>query len=491
MTRVCLVAEGSYPYVTGGVGQWTHDLMAALPEIEFVVVALWPAAGSMGPRRYPDLPHVTEVRHVYLLEGDLREGSSEPGLYRMLERFHAEARKGNYFPSRDVLAVAEPRRFLRDPEAWEMLCGFYRRTTASGVSFPDFFWTWRATHLPLFRALQAELPECDVVHSISTGYAGLVGAAHRVRTGTPLLLTEHGLYTRERAQELADAEWIPGEAEAEARGVGNFFREWWNRMFRALEGVTYEQADVLVTLFEEYRRYQIDRGAAPERTRVVPNGVDVEVFEEVARRRRPSDVFHVGLVGRVVPIKDIKTFLAACAIVVAEFGGRPVRVSVIGPTAEDESYASECRRMAEVLGLSERVEFTGKVDARRYYEVLDVSVLTSLSEGQPLAVLEAMACGIPVVATDVGSCRELLEGRTPEDRALGPAGWVTRVADPEDTARAILRLAREPDLRRTMGEAGRRRVQAYYRLDQVREAYRELYRTLAAARGGGVFHGRR
>jgi glycosyltransferase involved in cell wall biosynthesis len=137
------------------------------------------------------------------------------------------------------------------------------------------------------------------------------------------------------------------------------------------------------------------------------------------------------------------------------------------------------------------VEFTGKVDARRYYEALDVSVLTSLSEGQPLAVLEAMACGIPVVATDVGSCRELLEGRTPEDRALGPAGLVTRVADPEDTARAILRLARDPELRRAMGEAGRRRVRAYYRLDQVREAYLELYRSLAEAHRKGVTDGGR
>ncbi len=196
-------------------------------------------------------------------------------------------------------------------------------------------------------------------------------------------------------------------------------------------------------------------------------------------------------IGRVVPIKDIKTFLAACAIVAAELRGNPPRVSVIGPTAEDEAYAAECRQMAEVLGLSGIVEFTGKVDARRYYETLDVSVLTSLSEGQPLAVLEAMACGIPVVATDVGSCRELLEGRAPEDRALGPAGLVTRVADPEDTARAILRLARDAELRRAMGEAGRRRVRAHYRLDQVREAYLELYRSLAGARRGGVVHGGR
>ena len=133
--------------------------------------------------------------------------------------------------------------------------------------------------------------------------------------------------------------------------------------------------------------------------------------------------------------------------------------------------------MVRLLGLANVVTFTGRVDCGPYYEVLDVVVLTSLSEGQPLSVLEALACGIPVVATDVGACRELLTGRLPEDRELGPAGLVTLPADPEGTAGAILRLLEDPGLRRAMGRAGRWRAEKYYCQQRVREYYLQLYRS--------------
>ena len=86
--------------------------------------------------------------------------------------------------------------------------------------------------------------------------------------------------------------------------------------------------------------------------------------------------------------------------------------------------------LAATLGIAERVEFTGRVDVKQIYPRIDVLVLTSISEGLPLVILEAAAAGIPVVSTDVGACRELLEGSQPADRAIGPSGLVTGLADP-------------------------------------------------------------
>jgi glycosyltransferase involved in cell wall biosynthesis len=192
----------------------------------------------------------------------------------------------------------------------------------------------------------------------------------------------------------------------------------------------------------------------------------------------------VGLVGRVVPIKDVRTFISACRTAARRLPPGGLRVSIIGPEDEDRDYARSCRDMVRLLGLSDVVEFTGRVDCRPYYERLDAVVLTSLSEGQPLSVLEALACGIPVVAPDVGSCRELLEGAGDEDRRIGPAGLVTRPVDPDGTAEAMLRLAADPALRARMAEAGRRRVRRFYRLEQVRARYLDLYRRVA--RGAGV-----
>jgi glycosyltransferase involved in cell wall biosynthesis len=297
-----------------------------------------------------------------------------------------------------------------------------------------------------------------------------------------MLTTEHGLYTRERSQEIWDAEWIPGEAEANARRSGNFFKGWWNRMFRSLERITYGYSDAIVSLFEANRAYQIAHGAPEDRSRVIPNGIDLALYNQVLLKRRASGKFHIGLVGRVVPIKDIKTFLNACKIVAERLGPSALRASIIGPVDEDPIYAGQCAEMIRGLHLEPIVTLVGKTDPRPFYETLDVSVLTSLSEGQPMVALESMACGIPVVSTDVGCCRELLEGRPGADQDLGPSGIVTALVDPQDTARALLELAADPERRAMMGGSGRRRVQKYYRLDQVRESYLELYRSLSHGR---------
>ena len=119
--------------------------------------------------------------------------------------------------------------------------------------------------------------------------------------------------------------------------------------------------------------------------------------------------------------------------------------------------------------------FKGKVNVREWYPCLDVQVLTSISEGQPLVILEGFCTGVPVVATNVGACSEIIHGMDEADQAIGPAGIVTRVGNPSDTAEALIRLARNPDLRRQMAEAGKKRVRIYYDHDDMIRRYREIY----------------
>jgi glycosyltransferase involved in cell wall biosynthesis len=153
-----------------------------------------------------------------------------------------------------------------------------------------------------------------------------------------------------------------------------------------------------------------------------------------------------------------------------------VRVRVLGPMDEDPEYAEMCQRHAKALGLDNNVAFEGKVNVLEELPKVDLIVLTSISEAQPLVILEAGAVGIPTVATDVGSCAELLYGRQPEDRALGEGGIVTPMASPGETAKAILRLYRDPGLRRRMRDAMRERVRKFYDQRDMVTAYDELYR---------------
>ena len=103
-------------------------------------------------------------------------------------------------------------------------------------------------------------------------------------------------------------------------------------------------------------------------------------------------------------------------------------------------------------------------------------VLTSVSEAQPLVVLEANCAGIPVVASDVGACRELLEGNTEDDKALGVSGIVTRVVDPADTATGIIAILTNDELRKKMSLAGHKRVETFYRESDLNDKYLSVYK---------------
>jgi glycosyltransferase involved in cell wall biosynthesis len=173
----------------------------------------------------------------------------------------------------------------------------------------------------------------------------------------------------------------------------------------------------------------------------------------------------------------VMTFIRACHLATADVD---LDVRIIGPTGEDGDYAQRCRALVEGLGLSSTIKFVGPQPPDLIYADLDVVVLTSFSEGQPLVMLEAYAAGLPVVATDVGACREMIEGRSEPDRQLGESGFVTRVANPEETAAALIRLARDPRLRARLGAAGRERVVRFYRREDMIESYRALYRDMVS-----------
>ena len=162
----------------------------------------------------------------------------------------------------------------------------------------------------------------------------------------------------------------------------------------------------------------------------------------------------------MVPIKDIKGFLQSVAILARSIA--ELKVYIIGPDDEDPEYAQECRELTEYLGLTNVVEYTGQADIADYLPKLDVLVLTSISEAQPLVLLEAGACGIPLVAPDVGACSEIINGSMDEHPPLGAGGIVAPLANPEGTAQAIYSLLTDARRYDVASDVIRRRVKASY-----------------------------
>lgn len=487
---VCLVVEGAYPYVTGGVAAWTHQLVTGLPEVSFALCVILPDERFAGQDRYPVPKNVVARSHVTLFDEHKvkRDAEASPELVKAIEQFHAvpaASRCPVFGPLQRLIAKGRQSAYALESarSSWDLITQFYQQRRRE-VSFLDYFWTWRATHGPLFRLLDAPLPDAAVYHPLSTGYAGALAAIARQRLGCEVLLSEHGIYTRERVIEIAQAEWIfqePSEGSSYAPR-DDFFKTWWRSQYDFLGKLAYDAAGRIVTLNDVNRRFQIEAGAPAEKLVHVPNGVPLEGFCGLrpahAWKGRP---FRVGLVGRVVPIKDIKTFLRAIQLAAHEV---PLEAFVIGPTDEDPAYHAECLELTRLLELEGTVTFTGRQQVASVMAGLDLNVLTSVSESQPLVVLEGWASGVPAVTTDVGACREMVEGRAGEDALLGPAGLVTPVATPEATARAIVSLARDPDRHAAMAAAGLERVRRYYRQEQVFSAYRELYRDLGAPMAG-------
>ncbi|MFN3430191.1 MAG: GT4 family glycosyltransferase PelF, partial [Candidatus Sericytochromatia bacterium] len=221
---VCFVVEGSYPYVTGGVASWVHQLVTNMPEVRFALLTLLPDEQSSRVDKY-EVPANVVARQDVFLFGE----AQDPGLRREapraliegLEALHAAPQTGRcpYFKTVEAAWRASRQTsatMMTARSSWRLLQRLYE-SRERRVSFLDYFWTWRAIHGPMFRLFDVDLPDAAVYHPVSTGYAGFVAALAKQRLGAGMVLTEHGLYTREREIEIASAEWIyrePAEGTA-------------------------------------------------------------------------------------------------------------------------------------------------------------------------------------------------------------------------------------------------------------------------------------
>lgn len=486
---VCLILEGTYPYVTGGVSSWVHQLVNSLSSLRFSLMIILPNEDYGKEMKYRLPSNIVEVSEVYIHDyevhapatrGDKRAAVATLGQF-VREAQHQDFRL--YHQALELLVGNPPVLSIHDilygEDSWDLLQSFYEEAGLD-ISFIDFFWTFRFSLLPMLKTVTARIPRARIYHTIATGYAGLLATAAVYRNhGSALILTEHGIYAKERRIEISEANWIYDEFADSLRPDHQlaFFKRWWTEIFQLFSTLTYRYSDQIVTLYEGNRQAQIQDGADPDKCQVIPNGLDIAKYHTDKRRLPPSqrDRLVVSLVGRVVPIKDIHTFINACRILCA--ADPRIECWICGPTNEDPQYYGDCLIQTRLLGLEDRVVFKGKLNLVEHYPDMDVLVLTSVSEAMPLVILEAYCYGIPVVATDVGSCRELVEGRTEEDRYLGPAGRITGIANPEATAQAILDILGDDEFYLDCGKAGRERLLRYYQEQDMFAEYLNLYET--------------
>ena len=510
---IALLLEGTFPYVRGGVSSWVDQMIRSFPEKTFSIVFIGSREEDYQGALYelPDNVVHFETHYLYRFDppplaepalGDAEAFERSAALHASLRSVTQQDDIGRLMA--DVIPMIQPGgklgedQFLYSKTAWEYITEQYQER-CTDPSFTDYFWTVRIMHKPLWQLARIadKLPPAKVYHTVSTGYAGFLGALLHYKTRRPLLVSEHGIYTKERKIDLLQSQWIRDNRGAFERDISkiSYFRELWVRFFEALGKLAYDAADDIVALYETNRQRQIADGADAARTRNIPNGVDVDGLAPLVAKRaahepgqtRAGNV--VALIGRVVPIKDIKTFIRA--IFIASRTMPDIEGWIVGPEEEDPAYAQECHALAQSLGLAQHVKFLGFQRIDDILPKVDALALTSISEALPLVVLEGFAAGVPSITTDVGSCRQLIEGYGDEDRALGAAGLVVPIANPAAFAQAVLELLGDLPRWRAAQTAGLERVRRFYTKAQMIDQYRELYDRLAAAptrtaRGNGA-----
>lgn len=249
---------------------------------------------------------------------------------------------------------------------------------------------------------------------------------------------------------------------------------------RLLRRMFYRMADAVFTVTEDLCRYHSrEAGTDPGRIRVIANGVDTELYaprpvEREAVRSKlgfKSDDFVIGSAGRMVPIKDLFTLLRAVEMLAHK--NRRVRLLLLGSGPQLTAYQKEVAASPELTG---RVLFLGAcANVPELLVAMDVFALTSISEGMSNTLLEAMAAGLPMVATRVGGNLEVVEE--------GVCGFLFTPRDSARLAELLLLLAGDRDLREKFAAAARRRAVTRFSLPAMLRSYRELYLELAAKRG--------
>lgn len=456
--KVCIIAEGSYPIFRGGLSEWAHQLIKESKHIDFDVVCIAPPGRKQ--ELYDRLPNVERL--VILEVSKQGIGGKSPALPKAVSTALYDCLGGVLCGSpincEDLAGLLSEyhitKTWLRSKEYWDSIVQFYQENCPER-EFTDFFWTTQGMYSLLLDdlALVDEVPTADVYHCLTGGLGGLVGSMAKVLHGKPLVLAELGQYIRERKIELSRL----GIRESVQGQIINFSET----MLRT----SYKYADLILPVCSSYVASELELGADRNKIRIVSNGIDCHTFRPGPSRNGAKPV--VGCFARVVPVKDQMTFIRACKKVIEK---HQVDFVVVGEI-QDSEYYRDCQTLVQELGLAENIKFIGYVDnLLEWYHRVDIFVLTSLWEGIPLALLEAMSCGLPCICTEVGGVPDILSDPS--------VGYMVPPNDADSLASRICQLLEDESLRAETGKRARELVEEKYTIErmssQILRAYVEV-----------------
>lgn len=299
--------------------------------------------------------------------------------------------------------------------------------------------------LPRFsflNVLNKNICNMDIIHIYSYFYpACLISSFIADRTDTACVIT---------IDSLPGIGWTYGNKFIDS--IGKIYTHTFGRY-------TFKLADRIV-LLGDYLKEDLYNFTEHDKIKVIPNGIDVSWYNSI-NLIDDKDNIQILYMGRLDPVKGLPLLFEALSIL-NNSGNGNYTLSLVG----DGTMRDEYKNMCEKIGIDSTVDFLGYTDnPKKYYSDHDIVVLPSISEGQSTVLMEAQACGIPVVSTDTGGSREIVE-----------VGKVISKRDPQMLANAILKVVEEysPD----QHKQARENIVKNYSYDSMYSEYIELYNSI-------------
>lgn len=485
--EVMLIMEGTYPFNGGGVSTWAHSLCEQVSNSNFTLysinanfeqstkyilsenvknviqVPLW------SPLEPQELVNYGKKYHKFVTRKEKEDCDS---IQQVFVPIFKELLGHIYSSNQDPKALDQTvfrlwkffqkHDYKKTMKSWIVWRCFYETTTEIAAKDDHYDVTLYDLTVGMRWIYRFLLPisipveKVDIAHLTLSGFPVLPALVLKYKYGTPLVVTEHGVFIRERLLAINSSEY-------------SFFLK--NLLIRFSESITrlvYFKADKILSVNKFNKSWELKYGAKNDKIEVIYNGIDEKLFVPKPKPEHLTSLPTVVAAARVFELKDIKTMIRSCAVVQKIIPN--VRFLIYGDDQAVPEYTNECNQLIAELKLENNFIFAGyhKTPHELFCEG-DVSILTSISEGFPYTVIESMSCGVPVVATEVGGVAEALDAN---------CGFLCKPKDYETIGARIVELLQNEPLRKQMGKAARQKVIQNFTINTFIRSYEKVYDAL-------------
>lgn len=487
-TSVLLVLEGTYPFHSGGVSTWAHMLCNKISGVDFTLysmnaqyekIPLYDLGSNI--KKLIQVPIWSAYETIdfldfgeeYRISIEKKESTLHHSNLKAFVPLFKDLLKCVYTEDAKVLNLNEIlvgfwkyfecydfKETMKSACVWnayrEVISAYVDKDILEKTSLADLKLGMQWLYRFLIPFSYTDLPKTSIVHLSLAGFAVIPALICKNKYDTKIVLTEHGLYIRERLLYISKS------------GYSFFLKKLLIQFTQAMTKLSYHLSDSIVSVNSFNQRWELMFGADSSKLRVIYNGIDGDHF---VPGEKPEDLKYIPTVvaaARIFDLKDIETMIRSCAIVKEKIPN--VRYLIYGDYKSAPKYTEQCKALITDLGLEHDFILKGRTSTpEKAFLDGDISILTSISEGFPYTVLESMSCGIPVVATDVGGVHEAL---------TTDCGILCKPRDAQAIGNAVIYLLEKHQVRKEMGIRCRERILSHFTIEKFVSEYKELYNDL-------------